>query len=159
MVATPGINQTDIETLVRYYQTRPIEFCKDIIHFHPTEQQLQIIEAINHPGAWVSVKSGHGVGKTSTLACLALWFISVFTESRVPITHPAKEQLKATLWPEIHKWHSQMEDPFGPAIDITAEKVSIIGREDTFAQARTCKQGSSDALQGFHAPHLLFFSR
>ncbi len=141
---------------ILFWQQNPLAFCKDIIGFTPTEQQEQIINSVAQTGSWTSVKSGHGVGKTSTLACLGLWFISVFVDAKVPVTSPSKEQLKSTLWGELRKWHKRMKEPFRSAIDITSEKVVIKSREDTFIQARTARKENPDALQGFHAEHLLF---
>ncbi len=147
---------TNNQELILYYQTHPVEFCRDVISFEPTDQQIQLIFAINNPGAWVSTKSGHGTGKTSTIACLGLWFISVFADAKVPVTHPSKEQLKSTLWPEIRKWHNRMIPSFRDELEINSEKVFVKKRPDTFIQARTAKQDNPDALQGFHAEHLLF---
>ena len=143
------------ESIIRW-RNDPLAFCKEVINFEPTEQQAVIIDAVRRPGAWVTVKSGHGVGKTSTLACLALWFISCFDDCKVPITHPAREQLKSTLWPELRKWHNKMENPFRDSIEINSEKCFIKSRPDRFIQARTSRPDNPDALQGFHAEHLLF---
>ena len=141
----------------KIWQEDPLEFFKDVIpKFKPTEQQAEFITAIAKPNAWVSVKSGHGVGKTSSLACLALWFLCCFDDAKVPITSPSKEQLKSTLWGELRKWHSNMSFPMRDWIDITAEKVTLIGEENTFAIARTARKENPDALQGFHAEHVLF---
>ena len=152
-MSTNGLSFTD---RLRYYQENPLEFCHEVTHFYPDKQQEEIILAIATPGAWVSAKSGHGTGKTSTLANLALWFISVFPDAEVPVTHPSMEQLKSTLWPELRKWHRNMEDPFKSEIEINAEKVTLRSREDNFIKARTARKETSDALQGFHAEHLLF---
>ncbi len=147
---------TKIEDNILRWRADPLAFCTEVINFEPTAQQALIIDALKRPGAWVSVKSGHGVGKTSTLACLALWFISCFDDCKVPVTHPAREQLKSTLWPELRKWHSRMESPFREAIEISTEKCFIRSRPDRFVQARTSRADNPDALQGFHAEHLLF---
>ncbi len=148
--------QIQNEDILLFWQTHPLDFCRDIIGFYPDPLQEELIIAISEPGAWVSAKSGHGTGKTSTLACLALWFISVFPDAKVPVTHPSMDQLKATLWPEMRKWHAGMLEPFKSAIDIQTEKVVIRERENTFIQARTARKENPDALQGFHAEHVLF---
>ncbi len=145
-----------LEESILRWRNDPLAFCREVINFKPTAQQAQIIDALKYPGAWVTVKSGHGVGKTSTLACLALWFISCFDDCKVPVTHPAREQLKSTMWPELRKWHSRMENPFRDAIEINSEKCFIRARPDRFVQARTSRPDNPDALQGFHAEHLLF---
>ena len=146
-----------IEKMLPIWRTDPIAFFKDVIpKFVPTDQQREICLAIAKPNAWVSVKSGHGVGKTSLLANLALWFISCFDDCKVPVTSPSKEQLKSTMWGELRKWHGYMEEPFKSKIEITIEKVTIVGRENSFIQARTARKENPDALQGFHAKNLLF---
>lgn len=139
------------------YQTDPVAFCREVILADPTDQQRRLLEAIARPGAHVSARSGHGTGKTTSLAWIVLWFLSCFPGAKIPCTAPTGHQLFDLLWPEIYKWRDRMHTPWRQAIKITADRVCIIGMEATqFAVARTARPENPEALQGFHADNLLF---
>jgi phage terminase large subunit len=58
---------------------------------------------INHEGKnWITVRSGHGPGKTFTAAVVAHWFNSAF-RGRVVCTAPKLAQLRSRLWSAIRK--------------------------------------------------------
>lgn len=50
-----------------YYYNHPVEFVVDIIGANPEPYQAEILEAVRDNGK-VSVRSGHGTGKTALLA-------------------------------------------------------------------------------------------
>ena len=60
------------------------------------------------PRARLAIRSGHGVGKTTFLAWLILWFGSTSDDAKVGVTAPAAPQIETNLWPEIRKWHKAM---------------------------------------------------
>jgi len=139
------------------YQADPQAFIREIILADPTEQQSSLVTAIATPGAHVSIRSGHGTGKTTSLSWVVLWFLSCFPNAKIPCTAPTGHQLFDLLWPEIHKWRDRMHSPWRQAIKITADRVAITGMEKTqFAVARTARPENPEALQGFHADNLLF---
>ena len=132
-------------------------FVEHVIRAKPDKNQRKVLKAISRPGARVTVRSGHGVGKSTTLAWIILWFISCFTDSRVPCTAPSAPQLQDVLWAELHKWHRQMLPQFRCLIRITQDRAGIIDAWSTrFAVPRTARKEQPEALQGFHATNLLF---
>ncbi len=147
---TPNVNLTRLKA-------DPIYFARQICHMEPTPQQAEMLMAIVPPGAKVSVRSGHGPGKTTGLSILILWFVSMYTHCRVPCTAPSGHQLFDNLWPEIHKWRDRMHLLWKRDLVVTADKVFVKEAEKTqFAVARTARKETPDALQGFHADHLMF---
>ncbi len=134
---------------------------------NPTWQQSKILEAIREPGAKVSVRSGHGVGKSGASAGAILWFIETRDYPRIPCTAPTAHQLKDVLWAELAKWmrHSdRISARLGihPAFwitsmfQITNERLyDKSAKGEWFAVARTSSRDNPDALQGFHASDLI----
>src|SRR5215211_65878 len=55
------------------YAADPVAFCRDVLRVHLWERQEAILQALV-TDRQVAVKSGHGVGKSFTAACAALWF-------------------------------------------------------------------------------------
>lgn len=52
----------------------------------------------------MSLQSGHGLSKTTTLSIIALHFLQCLDESRILVTAPAGPQLFTVIWPELYKW-------------------------------------------------------
>lgn len=64
---------------------------------------------INHEGTpFITVRSGHGPGKTFTAAVVAHWFNAAF-RGRVVCTAPKLAQLRTRLWSAIRKVDSRAE--------------------------------------------------
>ena len=58
----------------------------------------------------MSIRSGHGVGKTTLESWLILWFLLTRQNCKVPVAANSQDQLRDTIWPEIAKWHRQLPD-------------------------------------------------
>ena len=125
--------------------------------FGQTEQQKQFLMAMAQPGAKVSVKAGHGVGKSTVFAWLVLWFLCCYKDVKIPCTAPSGHQLEDVLWAEIAKWKEKMHPWFAQSIKVKSDRVEVVGIEkNQFAVARTARRENPDALQGFHADNILF---
>jgi hypothetical protein len=97
----------------------------------------------------VSVKSGHGVGKTFIAACVVIWFLFTHPDSRVITTAPTSRQVESLLWAEIHSLISNSNVPLGGH----ATKVKIEIDEKWFALGLSTDD--PDRFVGHHAKNLL----
>ena len=137
---------------VNYYIDHLPEFVRDIIRATPTDQQGPILENIAKRQR-TAVKSGHGPGKSTMESWSVLWFLATRPFPKVPCTAPTQHQLKDILWAELSKWKRQ--SLLDSCFTWTSEKLYFNPHpEEWFAVARTASK--VDALQGFHADHLLF---
>jgi hypothetical protein len=97
-----------------------------------------------------SIRSGHGVGKTTLEAWLILWFLLTHQNCKVPVAANSQDQLRDTIWPEM--WHRQLPDALKAMIDVQAERIVVVqDPEGAFAVRRTASKDNPEALQGFHA--------
>lgn len=133
----------------------PVLFAKTACATSPTAQQRQILEAIANPGAKVAIASGHGTGKSTALAIIALWFLVTRHDAKIPCTAPTGHQLEDVLWGEIRAAVSRMPEWLRNQIHVSKNRVTIDGSAG-FIVARTARPESPEALQGFHGEHLLF---
>ena len=145
-----------IELMVKFRKSVAL-FVRVVIGVEPTDQQLEVLDAISEVGAKVSVKSGHGTGKSTVFAWIILWHVSCFPDSKCPATAPTSHQLEDVLWAEIAKWHTVMDPWFKDRLEIGKSSVAMKEAPKTqFAVARTARKEKPEALQGFHATNLLF---
>ena len=136
---------------ILYYKDRPVEFTKDIIKATPDDIQGDILTSVAQ-NQLTSVRSGHGIGKSALQSWLIIWFMCTRPFPKIPCTAPTKHQLHDILWAEVAKW---LNPTLKTEIEWTQEKLYMKSNpENWFAVPRTATQ--PDALQGFHADHLLY---
>jgi hypothetical protein len=125
----------------------------------PTEQQWEASREIVRKRR-VSIRSGHGTGKSTFMAWCVLWFLACYFPAKVPATAPTSHQLEDVLWSEIAKWHRVMKERF-PTLGEQFEWSSGAFRmksapNESFSVARTSRPERPEALQGFHSENILF---
>lgn len=145
----------DLIELVERWQKSPYDFVVECLGVLPTEQQRWVLEAMASPGARVSIRSGHGTGKSTLFSWIALWGLCCFWNVKIPATAPTAHQLSDILWPEVENWRKQMLEPWRSAIRVKSDKITIEGTPG-FVAARTGRKENPEALQGFHAEHMIF---
>ena len=151
------LSEQEVAALFRKWRGDAVCFVQEVLGVDPSEQQAELLTEASKPGAKVSVSSGHGTGKTTSLAWLVLWFLLFRSNVKVPCTAPSKSQLKDVLWAELGKWYAKLPGWWKEQVKVLSERVEIVGSEATrFAVARTARKENPDALQGFHADNLLF---
>jgi len=150
-------DKEEFKKLLQSYKDDPVKFVYEVIGARPTTQQEEMLRAVAPRGSKVSIKSGHGCGKTSGLSWIILWFLCTHSNCRIPCTAPSSHQLNDLLWPEVMRWKNQMHPFFSAGIENSADKIWIKDFKETqYAVARTARPEKPEALQGFHAPNLLF---
>jgi phage terminase large subunit len=154
-------------TLRRYWRADPVAYVRQRFGLEPTWQQEAILRAIAVPGAKVSVRSGHGIGKSACAAWILLWYLETHDYAKVPCTAPSAHQLRDVLWGELSKWRRYADAQAAargdhPALwlstlfHLTQDKLCEREAPEWAAIARTARKETPEALQGFHAPHLLY---
>jgi len=146
------IIQTKIRKRILQWRNDPVLYVQETLGATPTDQQRQILNAIVNYD-FIAAKSGHGIGKTTVEAWIILWFLTCYTNARVPATAPTGNQLVRILWPEIRKWlqRSKLKGLF----EWEKSKVYIKGEEEVcFAYYRAAR--SPEALAGAHEDNILY---
>lgn len=144
------------QTQILYYRGHPVEFVQQVLGFQPTFQQAEALRAlVTH--RHISIKSGHGTGKTALLAWVIIWAMTCFFSPKIPCTAPTAHQLEDNLWGELSKALREMKSPWRDNLKLSGDKLKNIKYPmEWFAVARTARVESPDALQGFHSRNLIF---
>jgi len=153
--------------LRKLWANNPERYVRQRLNMRPTWQQRQALEAIREDGAKVSIRSGHGIGKSGIAAGIILWFLETRDFPKIPCTAPTSHQLRDVLWAEISKW-IRTSDAHGAKtgvprrlwlstiFTITNDRIyDPSAKGEWFATARTATKDNPDALQGFHASDLM----
>lgn len=125
----------------------------------PTDDQQRAIDAVQNAMDGkalpdISIRSGHGTGKTSFLAWLILWTGTCYEDVKIPTTAPVAAQLINLLIPEVKKWKTKMSDELQQIVDVQAQDVKFANGNICFA--RTARKENTEALAGVHASLVIY---
>lgn len=163
VIAPPVKKANPLAELVVAWRENPLAFVRDVLGVNDIDPwQLQVLDWLKDGEKRISVRSGHGVGKTALEAWLILWFGTTREDVKIGVTAPAAPQIDVALWPELRKWHAAMRDGnkvarwFSTQIAITEGFVKWAN--GNFAAARTARPDQPEALQGLHASNVLILA-
>ena len=141
------------------YRKDPTLFVNTMLGAQPDKWQSEVMAAVAKQNRGVSIRSGHGVGKTSCLSWLALWWVTVHYHAKVVITAPTSAQLHDALLPEAKSWLKQAPEGFREMFIVRADRIELAeDPQRNFISARTSRAEQPDALQGVHAEHVLLIA-
>lgn len=155
----PAFSDTELAVnRVMRWRRDPRVFVREAIGAMPEPWQDEALRRIAIGKKRIAVRSGHGVGKTFLEAVVIFWFGVCFRDAKIPTTAPSAHQLHDLLWGELgivkNKMMERLPD-IASQIDIRNDEV-LFRFSGSRAYARTSRKENPDALQGFHAKHLLF---
>lgn len=143
----------------RWRDGGPALFAQEVMGADPDEWQWKASKVLVDKKK-ISIRSGHGVGKSTFMAWCILWFQSCYFPCKVPATAPTGHQLDDVLWAELAKWHRIMcekRPALGNEFEWAAGSFKLKSNpSESFAVARTSRPEKPEALQGFHSENILF---
>ena len=104
---------------------------------------------------WITIKSGHGIGKTSAMSVIASHFLICFFGSQIGVTANTADQLKDIFLKEFSIWIKRLPEPIQQNIEVLDKMVRIVGEKDWFLRTRVSSPDNPEALAGLHADYVL----
>ena len=152
------MNDKLLRKALQLYKNDIFAFVRKEFGAEPTKQQAQLLRAVLN-GKSVSVRSGHGTGKSASLSWVLLWFLLTKPYSKVIATAPTRRQLRDVLWAEAKMWLNRSVLA-KQLIVPQAETFRVVGSDSWFARAVSINTKDSpdqqaETLAGYHAPYLL----
>ncbi len=109
---------------------------------------------------YITVRSGHGVGKSTWLSWTALHHILTRFPQRCAITAPTEKQLFNVLWADFKVWHSRLKLPWMKNLIVVghdrAEHTSA--PSESYITIATARPEQPEALQGVHSKNVLLIA-
>lgn len=117
-----------------------------------TPYQAEIAaDVAEHPR--VAVISGHGIGKTTLIAWLVIWWLVTRRMSRVILVAPQFDrQVRAINFSEIRRWVRRSKVPL--PLEVQAGRVVVEGHGAEWS-AIGVPATEPDRIEGFHGDHVL----
>jgi hypothetical protein len=142
---------------LRAYRNDIILFCREAFRLEPTDQQAQVLMSFQNPGSWTSVRSGHGTGKTASMALCAAWHTLLWAPCKTIVTAPTYPQLKDAFMPELNMLVERAAPWVKNSLRLTSDRMMVAGNEEgQFMSARTARHGEESSLQGARARYTAY---
>lgn len=143
--------------MIAAWANDPVLFVRQALGAEPDEWQAEALMALTTNDK-IAIRSGHGVGKTTFLAWVILWWLLTRYPTKVACTANTQHQLETILWGEVAKWARKLAPGLREQLDIKSDKILLAGagRGESGAFARTASKERPEALQGFHSENMLF---
>lgn len=123
---------------------------------HVETWQMEELEALDRGETKLSIRSGHGVGKTAFCSWLALHFLLFRDDVKVIVTSPSLKQLTDGLIPEIQKWIARLPKWMAMQLEVTSDRCTRKpNNKNNFISFRTARKENPEALAGVHAQSVL----
>lgn len=154
------VGSQKLAAAIERWRADPALFVSSLMGIEPDDNQRAVMRAVADGARGIAIKSGHGVGKTTLLSWLAVWWISCYLGAKVRITAPTAAQLDDTLMPEMKSWIRRMPAQIQEELyHIKADKIEFKPYPDrNFISAVTSRADQPDAMQGVHADNVLLIA-
>lgn len=148
--------ENPFEFMIGRYQRDPLAFVAEVLGAEPYLWQRKALIALGQGHTRISIRSGHGVGKTAFLSWVLLWHTLTRFPQKAICTAPSAPQLYDALWAELRTWVSRLPRAWQELLDPTSDRIMLRARrEESFISARTSRAETPEALAGVHSRFVL----
>jgi len=141
---------------VKRYYADPVAFVQEVLGVTPDPWQRRLLELLATGERKISVRSGHGTGKSTVASWAMLWFMLTRVPVKVVVTAPTASQLFDALFGECRRWAKLLPPAVAELLEIKSDRIELkASPEEAFISARTSRAEQPDALQGIHAEYVL----
>ena len=147
------------KNFIKRYYDDPAGFSEHVIKMPPLGWQREVMEAIAKGERRLSLRSGHGVGKSSCAAAIILWFLLTRYPCKVVVTAPTASQLYDALFAELKGRLKEMPKAVSKLLEATSDRVVLKSSPtEAFCSARTSSKERPESLAGVHSENVLLIA-
>jgi hypothetical protein len=145
-----------LNEFVLRYKDDPVLFVREVLGATPYDYQAEFLEAIARGERKMSVRSGHGTGKSTSASWAMLWFVLLRFPNKVVVTAPTSSQLFDALFAELKRWINELPPHLKPLLNPKSDRVELVSASsEAFISARTSRAETPEALAGVHSENVL----
>ena len=144
---------------VERYRDDPAGFAQNVIAMTPLDWQRDVMDAVAQGERRLSIRSGHGIGKSSCAAALILWFLVTRYPCKIVVTAPTASQLYDALFAEAKARLKEMPAPVRKLLEATSDRIYLkASPTEAFCSARTSSKERPESLAGVHSENVLLIA-
>lgn len=125
----------------------------------PDEDQRKVLNAVRDGQRRITIRSGHGVGKTAVLSWVIIWHALTREPQKALVTAPTSAQLFDALAAEVKFWISRLPVPLQKVFDVKSESIThTAAPASSFISFATSRADTPEALAGKHSDNMLLIA-
>jgi len=149
-------SSNSFDAFILAYRDKPVDFVKNVLGAKPLPWQEEFLAAIAKGERRISVRAGHGVGKSTACAWALIWHATTRFPQKSVLTAPTAAQLFDALYSELKAWVNKLPEFLRSLFDIFSDRIQLKDApESSFISARTSSNDRPEALAGIHSEHVL----
>jgi len=153
------VSDNPFDQFVRRYRDDFAALVRDVLRVEPDPWQAIFLGWINSGERRISIRSAHGVGKSTAASWAAIAFLLTRYPVKVVITAPTSSQLYDALFAELKHWVRELPDALGVLLEAKTDRIELKADPSVaFVSARTSRAEQPEALQGVHSAHVMLIA-
>lgn len=141
------------------YGNDAVLFVREVFGMEPDQWQKDVLEAVARGERRISVRSGHGVGKSTTLAWLTIWHLLCRYPQKTVCTAPSKTQLDDALRAETYAHLAKLPEQLQELFHTTTERIVLrAAPDDSFVSYAVSRAETPEAIAGKHSENMLIIA-
>ena len=146
-------------TFLLTYRNDPVAFVVDVLGVEPDEWQKDFLRAVASGHRRISIRSGHGVGKSTGASWAMLWYLLTRYPVKIVVTAPTSSQLYDALFAEVKRWVKALPPALAELLEAKQERIELKSSPtEAFISARTSRAEQPEALQGIHSDNVMLIA-
>ena len=143
-------------SFITRYRDDPVGFVRNVLGASPLPWQEEFMRAVAKGERRISVRAGHGVGKSTVCSWVLIWHACTRYPQKSVVTAPTAAQLFDALYAELKSWVNKLPPVLRESFEVFSDRISLKGApESSFISVRTSSSERPEALAGVHSENVL----
>lgn len=156
----PPVGSDDVaaafKSFIDAYRDKPVEFVINVLGAQPLPWQADFLNAVARGERRISIRAGHGVGKSTACSWALIWFMLTRYPQKSVCTAPTASQLYDALFAEVKHWVGKLPEVLRNTIEVFSDRIVLkAAPESSFLSARTSSADRPEAMAGIHSENVL----
>lgn len=144
-----------VEFIARY-RDDPVLMVREVFGKEPYPDQLELLEAYRRRDRRIAKRTGHRVGKSTSVAWIIVHHIICRFPQKTLVTAPTSPQLFDALASEVKACISRLPEALRELLEVQVESIYLRSAPDeSFVSFRTAKAETPEAMAGMHSENML----
>lgn len=129
---------------------------REVFGKEPYPDQLELLEAYRRRDRRIAKRTGHRVGKSTSVAWIIVHHIICRFPQKTLVTAPTSPQLFDALASEVKACINRLPDALKELLEVQVESILLRASPDeSFVSFRTAKAETPEAMAGMHSENML----
>lgn len=151
-----AVQSNPFQEFLDRYADDPVAFVREVVGREPYPDQVELLEAYGRRCRRIAKRTGHGVGKSTSVAWMVVHHILCRFPQKTLVTAPSAPQLFDALASEVKAVISRLPQMLQDLLEVQVEGIFLkAAPAESFVSFRTAKAETPEAMAGLHSENTL----